>query len=71
MTRRDATDAGQMSLAYPDLVPGDQVRFPHRRGWRFGVLVGFDGRDAVIESRDGGRRERISAGLVTPWPPRP
>ena len=71
MARRDVTEAGQMSLAYPDLVPGDQVRFPHRRGWRFGVLVGFDGRDAVIESRDGGRRQRIPAGLVTPWPPRP
>ena len=31
MARRDVIEAGQMSLSYPDLVPGDQVRFPHRR----------------------------------------
>ncbi len=65
----DITRSGQMSLVHPDLVPGDQVRFPHRRGWRFGVLVGFDGRDAVIAARDGRTRERVPAGTVSPWPP--
>lgn len=60
----------QMSLVYPDLVPGDQVRYPHRRGWRFGVLVGFDGASAVIEGPDGANRQRVPASTVTPWPPR-
>jgi len=60
----------QMSLAYPDLVPGDQVRYPHRRGWRFGVLVGLDGAHAVIAGPDGEHRQRVPASTVTPWPPR-
>jgi hypothetical protein len=69
MTERWDATAAQMSLDHPDLVPGDQVRFPHRRGWRFGVLVGFDGIHAVISTSDGGRPQRVPAGTVSPWPP--
>ncbi len=65
----DPTQA-QMSLAYPDLIPGDQVRYPHRRGWRFGVLVGFDGAHAVVAGPDGEQRQRVPASTVAPWPPR-
>ncbi len=61
---------GQMSLVHPDLIPGEQVRFTHRRGWRFGVLVGFDGRDAILTTADGSRRDRVPAATVQPWPPR-
>lgn len=60
----------QLSLAYPDLIPGEQVRYPHRRGWRFGVLVGFDGAQAVVTGPDGVKPQRVPASTVTPWPPR-
>lgn len=62
--------SAQMSLVYPDLIPGDQVRFPHRRGWRFGVLAGFDGAHAIVSTRDARRPERVPAAMVRPWPPR-
>ena len=64
----DAGD-GQLSLAHPDLIPGDQVRFPYRGGWGFGVLVGFDGRDAVVAAGQDATRRRVPAATVTPWPP--
>jgi len=60
----------QMSLAYPDLIHGDKVSYPQRHGWRFGVLVGFDGAHAVIAGPDGDHRQRVPASTVTPWPPR-
>lgn len=66
----DMDAPGQMSLAHPDLVPGDQVRYPHRGGWRFGVLVGFDGRDALVTGPEGQEPRRVPAGIVTPWQPR-
>lgn len=66
----DMDAPGQMSLAHPDLVPGDQVRYPHRGGWRFGVLVGFDGRDALVTGPQGQEPRRVPAGIVSPWQPR-
>ncbi len=66
----DMDAPGQMSLAHPDLVPGDQVRYPQRGGWRFGVLVGFDGRDALVAGPEGEEPRRVAAGIVTPWRPR-
>ena len=59
-----------MSLEHPHLIPGAQVRYPHRRGWRFGVLVGFDGAHAIVTTADGSRRDRVPAATVTEWPPR-
>ncbi len=58
-----------MSMAYPDLVPGEMVRWSSRGAWHFGVLVGLDASDAVVRTRDDRRRERVVASAVQPWPP--
>lgn len=61
-------DRAQMSLVYPDLVPGQQVRFPARGAWHFGVLVGIDGTFAVVRTTGADRRQRVPATAVHPWP---
>jgi len=35
------------------------------------VLVGFDGRDAVVAAGHEAPRRRVPAANVTPWPPPP
>ena len=59
----------QLSLSYPDLVPGETVRWSSRGSWHFGVLVGLDGSDAVVATKQAGKRERVLASAVQPWPP--
>ena len=56
----------QMSLVYPDLVPGQQVRFPARGAWHFRVLVGIDGTLAVARTNNADRRQRVQATAVHP-----
>ncbi len=69
MRQRPLAAQAQMSMAYPDLVPGEMVRWSSRGAWHFGVLVGLDASDAVVRTRDDRRRERVLASAVQPWPP--
>jgi len=69
MSNRPLAAQAQMSMAYPDLVPGETVRWSSRGSWRFGVLVGLDGNHAVVATRESGRRERVLASAVQAWPP--
>jgi len=69
VSNRPLAAQAQMSMAYPELVPGETVRWSSRGSWRFGLLVGLDGNHAVVATRESGRRERVLASAVHPWPP--
>jgi hypothetical protein len=69
VSNRPLAAQAQLIMAYPDLGPGETVRWSSRGSWHFGTLVGLDGNHAVVCTRESGRRERVLASAVQPWPP--